>query len=155
MLPYPMINTTPAVDSYLAALPEERRSCLSGLRKVIVENLPGGFTEVMTDMPGYVVPLSIFPDGYHCTVDTPLPFMSFASRKNFVALYHFGMYVDQELMQWFLEEYPKHVGSKLDMGKSCVRFKNIDQIPLELIAELAAKRSVDEWIARYQSALLS
>ncbi len=130
------------VQAYLAELPEERQEAMTNLRNVIVENLPAGFEEVMNGMPSYVVPLSTFPDGYHCTADTPLPFLSFASQKNFVALYHFGMYVDQELMKWFVAEYPKHVSTKLDIGKSCVRFKKIDQLPFELIGQLAAKRTV-------------
>ena len=94
-----------------------------------------------------------FPQGYHCSPDTPLPFLGFTSRKNFVALYHFGMYVDQALMRWFVEAYPRHVNTKLDMGKSCVRFKKPEQIPIALIAELAAKRSVDDWLSCYQKAI--
>lgn len=141
------------VDAYLAAAPEDRRQALNRLRQVIVENLPAGFEETMASTPSYVVPLSLFPQGYHCTPNTPLPFMGFASQKNFVALYHFGMYVDQKLMNWFVEEYPKHLDTKLDMGKSCVRFKNPDKIPFELIAQLAAKRSVDQWLDCYQKAL--
>ena len=143
----------PSVDSYIAKLPPDRRSALTQLREVIVSNLPAGFEEILTDTPSYVVPLSLFPDGYHCTPDTPLPFLSFASRKNFVALYHFGMYVDQELLQWFVDEYPKHVSSKLDMGKSCVRFKKMDQIPFDLIGQLVAKRTVEDWLGCYQKAL--
>ena len=141
------------VDAYLASLPADRRSAVGKLRQVIVSNLPQGFQEVMTNIPAYVVPLSTFPAGYHCTADTPLPFLSFANLKNFVALYHFGMYVDQDLMQWFVEEYPKHVSTKLDMGKSCIRFKKLDQIPFELIGQLVARRTVDQWLACYQSAL--
>ena len=148
-----MNATTIPVDTYLNSLAADRRTAVSELRQVIVSNLPQGFQEVMTDIPAYVVPLSIFPDGYHCTADTPLPFMSFASRKNFVALYHFGMYVDKELMQWFVEQYPKHVSSKLDMGKSCIRFKKLNQIPYELIGQLAARRSVAEWVSCYQNVL--
>jgi hypothetical protein len=148
-----MSSATTTVDAYLASLPADRRSAVGKLRQVIVSNLPAGFQEVMTNMPSYVVPLSTFPDGYHCTADTPLPFLSFASLKNFVAVYHFGMYVDQELMQWFVEQYPKHVSSKLDMGKSCIRFKKPDQIPFELIGQLAARRTVDQWIDCYENAL--
>lgn len=141
------------VDAYLASLPQARREPLTRLREVIINNLPNGFKEVMTAMPSYVVPLAAFPDGYHCTPDKPLPFLGFASQKNFVALYHFGMYVDQKLMQWFVGEYPKHVTNKLDMGKSCVRFKKMDQIPFDLIAELVAKRTVNQWISFYTNAL--
>ncbi len=141
------------VDSYIAALPNDRREALTQLRDAIVTNIPEGFEEVLAGTPSYVVPLSIFPDGYHCTPNTPLPFLGFASQKNFVALYHFGMYVDQDLMQWFVGEYPKHVSTKLDMGKSCVRFKKMDQIPFELIGQLAAKRTVDDWVSCYKNAL--
>ena len=141
------------VDSYIAALPNDRREALTQLRDAIVTNIPEGFQEVLATTPSYVVPLSIFPDGYHCTPNTPLPFLGFASQKNFVALYHFGMYVDQDLMQWFVGEYPKHVSTKLDMGKSCVRFKKMDQIPFELIGQLAAKRTVDDWVSCYKNAL--
>jgi len=141
------------VDSYIAALPNDRREALTQLRDAIVTNIPEGFEEVLAGTPSYVVPLSIFPDGYHCTPNTPLLFLGFASQKNFVALYHFGMYVDQALMQWFMGEYPKHVSTKLDMGKSCVRFKKMDQIPFELIGQLAAKRTVDDWVSCYKNAL--
>ncbi len=141
------------VDSYIAALPNDRREALTQLRDAIVTNIPEGFEEVLAGTPSYVVPLSIFPDGYHCTPNTPLPFLGFASQKNFVALYHFGMYVDQALMQWFVGEYPKHVSTKLDMGKSCVRFKKMDQIPFELIGQLAAKRTIDDWVSCYKNAL--
>ena len=148
-----MIPTESTIDTYLAAAPEERRPALSQLRHAIVDNLPAGFEEIMDATPSYVVPLSLFPQGYHCPPNKPLPFMGFASQKNFVALYHFGMYVDQDLLHWFVAEYPKHTSSRLDMGKSCVRFKKMDKIPFQLIAELAAKRSVDEWLASYQQAL--
>ena len=148
-----MIISNSAVDAYLASLPEERREAMCRLREVIVENLPEGFEEVCNLTPAYVVPLSRFPDGYHCTPDTPLPFMGIASQKGYIALHHFGMYVDQALMSWFVAEYPKHISSRLDMGKSCVRFRKLDQLPYPLIGQLAAKRSVDEWITCYRQAL--
>jgi len=139
-------------DTYLASLVDSRRQPVSELRQTIVKNLPAGFVETMSPAPAYVVPLSLFPEGYHCSSNTPLPYMSIASNKNFIALHHFGLYVDQDLLKWFVAEYPKHVKNKLDMGKGCIRFKKPEQIPLELIAELAAKRSVDEWIGCYQKA---
>ena len=148
-----MIKPIKAVDEYLASLPEERRVPMSKLRSVIVKHLPAGFAEVMQGIPSYVVPLSIYPQGYHCTANTPLPFISIASQKNYIALHHFGMYVDQELMQWFVAEYPRHMTGKLDMGKSCVRFKKVDELPFELIGQLAAQRTVNEWVACYQKAL--
>ena len=148
-----MIKPIKAVDEYVATLPEERRIPMSELRSVILQHLPAGFAEVMQDIPSYVVPLSIFPQGYHCASNTPLPFMSISSQKNHIALNHFGMYVDQELMQWFVAEYPRHMKGKLDRGKSCVRFKKIDELPYKLIGQLAAQRTVDEWVASYQKAL--
>lgn len=141
------------VEAYLESLPEDRIQPVTELRNVIVNNLPAGFKEVMTSMPNYVVPLATFPEGYHCSPNTPLPFLSFASQKNFIALYHFGIYVDSDLMDRFVAEYPKHVSTKLDMGKSCIRFKKIDQIPYELIGQLAAQRTVDQWVECYQRAL--
>lgn len=145
-----------SVDEYIESLPEQRIEAVGKLRRSIADNIPAGFKETMiSGIPGYVVPLSTFPDGYHCTPNTPLPFLSFASQKNFVALYHFGMYVDRELMSWFVDEYPKYVKTKLDMGKSCIRFKKVETIPFELIAELAAKRTVDDWVSCYQSQLQS
>lgn len=141
------------VEAYLESLPEDRMEAVSQLRDVIVKNLPAGFKEVMTSMPNYVVPLATFPEGYHCNPNMPLPFLSFASQKNFIALYHFGMYADSDLMDWFVTEYPKHVSTKLDMGKSCIRFKKVDQIPYELIGQLAAQRTVDQWVECYKRVL--
>lgn len=145
-----MISKNTQVDSYIAALDAERIEAIENLRNSIVNSLPVGFEEIMTSMPSYVVPLELYPPGYHTTKNTPLPFMSFASQKNFIALYHFGMYVDAQLMAWFVEQYPKHVSTKLDMGKSCIRFKKPEQIPFELIAQLSAKRDVGTWIASYE-----
>ncbi len=139
-------------DEYVAALPEERAVAISKLRKVIQDNLPKGFEESMSyGMIAYNVPLSVYPDGYHCKADQPLPFMNLASQKNFVAVYHMGIYADQELMDWFVEEYPKHCKRKLDMGKSCIRFKKIEEIPYDLIGELASKMSSKKWIGIYEA----
>jgi hypothetical protein len=104
-------------------------------------------------MPSYYVPHSLYPDGYHCTPSEPLPFMSFASQKNSVNFYHMGIYSNPELYDWFVSEYPKHCKRKLDMGKSCVRFKNLDEIPFELIGELCQKMTVNEWITIYETAI--
>ena len=121
------------------------------LRKVILKNLPKGFAEVMNyGMLGYVVPHALYPAGYHCDPKLPLPFMNIASQKNFIALYHMGIYADKKLLDWFTKEYPKHSKTKLDMGKSCIRFKKPDQIPFTLIGELASKLSPKEWIALYE-----
>jgi len=105
-------------------------------------------------MPSYVVPHSIFPAGYHCNPSEPLPFISVASQKNFIALYHMGLYARPELQEWFISEYPKYSKYKLDMGKSCIRFKKIDAIPYELIGQLFSKMDVDQWIKTYQENLV-
>lgn len=139
-------------DEYLAAVPDERREALNRLREVIVAHLPKGFEETMSyGMVGYVVPYSRYPDGYHCSPELPLPFLSFASQKNFVALYHMGIYTSPELMTWFTKEWEKRDLGKLDMGKSCVRFKKPDLMPFDLIGELVERMSVQEWIDLYES----
>jgi len=132
-------------------LPEERKPVMMELRKVILKNLPKGFVEVMNyGMLGYVVPHSMYPDGYHCNPKLPLPFMNIASQKNFIAVYHMGMYADKKLLNWFTKEYSKLVKTKIDMGKSCLRFKKPDQIPIKLIGELAGKMSAKDWITIYE-----
>jgi uncharacterized protein YdhG (YjbR/CyaY superfamily) len=140
-------------EDYISQVPEEHQDILKKLRKVIKQNLPKGFEEgIQYGMIGYYVPHSMYPDGYHCTPSEPLPFMSFASQKNSVNLYHMGIYAKPELHDWFVNEYPKHCKRKLDMGKSCMRFKKLDEIPFDLIAELTTKMSVDEWIQIYEDA---
>ncbi|WP_103069734.1 DUF1801 domain-containing protein [Aquimarina sediminis] len=139
-------------DEYINAIPKERQEVMGILRKVIKDNLPKGFSEEISyGMIGYVVPHSIYPDGYHCDSKLPLPFMNIASQKNFIAVYHSGIYADKTLMDWFVTEYPKHVKTKLDMGKSCIRFKKIEQIPMELIGQLATKMTPKKWIEIYES----
>lgn len=136
---------------YIDSLPEARREAINELRKVILKNLPKGFSEVMSyGMLGYVVPHSLYPGGYHCDPKQPLPFMSIASQKDFVAVYHMGVYSDKKLLTWFTKEYAKHSKAKLDIGKSCIRLKKVDQIPYKLIGELAAKITPQEWIAMYE-----
>lgn len=135
-------------------LPEDRREVMEALRKVIKKNLPKGFEETMNyGMIGYVVPHSIYPSGYHCDTKQPLPFMNIASQKNNVAFYHMGIYAMPELLDWFVGEYPKHAKSKLDMGKSCIRLKKMDDIPYELIGQLVKKVSVKDWINSYETNL--
>ena len=147
-----MTSDAKTPEEYINALPPERKEAISKLRKIIVKNLPKGFSETMDyGMIGYVIPHSIYPNGYHCKPETPLPFMSLASQKNFVAVYHMGVYAHKELLDWFVNEYPKHCSRKLDMGKSCVRFKKIEEIPYELIGELASKMTTKEWIDIYES----
>lgn len=141
-------------EEYISKVPEERQVAMSKLRQIILDNLPKGFKEEMSyDMIGYVVPHSLYPDGYHCDPKLPLPFMSIASQKNFVALYHMGIYADKELHDWFVAEYPKYVKTKLDMGKSCIRFKKVETIPYELIAELCTKMNAKQWIDLYEKNL--
>ncbi|MFC5285402.1 DUF1801 domain-containing protein [Pedobacter alpinus] len=144
---------TETVDSYLNQLSEERKALIQKLRICIKENLPEGFEETISyGMIGYVVPLSVYKDGYHCKKNEPLPFISLASQKNFIALYHMGIYANPALLGWFTINYPKHSKTKLDMGKSCMRFKKPEDIPYALIAELVAKITVQEWIATYETA---
>jgi len=138
-------------DDYMSNLPEDRLEPMKKLRSTINDNLPKGFKETMSyGMIGYVVPHDVYPNGYHCNPKLPLPFMSIASQKNFIALYHMGVYADEAIMTWFKEEFPKHSKYKLDMGKSCIRFKKIDHIPYELIAELVKKMSAKDWITLYE-----
>ena len=142
------------VSEYLREIPQERQQAFNKLRQTILENMPKGFEECMIyGMVGYVVPHSIYPKGYHCDPKLPLSFTSIASQKNFIALYHMGIYMNPKLLEWFTTEFPKHSKHKLDMGKSCIRFKKIDQIPYELIAELIKKISVEDWIADYEKNL--
>ncbi len=141
-------------EDYISQVPEERQDTLKTLRKVINDNLPKGFEEGMIyKMIGFYVPHSVYPNGYHCDPKTPLPFMSFASQKNSVNLYHSGIYAKKELHDWFVSEYPKYSKRKLDMGKSCIRFKKMDEIPFELIGALTRKMSCEEWIDVYENAL--
>lgn len=141
-------------EEYIIQIPEERQEAMRKLRTTIKDNLPKGFEEGMNyKMIGYYVPHSIYPDGYHCDASMPLPFMNIASQKNSINLYHSGIYAKKDLHDWFVAEYPKYCNRKLDMGKSCVRFKKMDDIPFDLIKELCAKMTVDEWIAIYESAI--
>ena len=142
------------VDEYMASLPEDRKKAMTELRKVIKKNIPKGFKEVMGyGMIGYVVPHTTYPNGYHCNPKDPLPFINIASQKNFIAIYHMGVYSDPKLLDWFTSAYKKEVPTKLDMGKSCIRFSKPENIPFKLIGELASKMTPDDWIARYESIL--
>jgi hypothetical protein len=140
-----------SVDEYLKAIPEDRCEALTKIRKLLSDNIPRGFEETLGyGMPAYVVPHSIYPNGYHCNPKLPLPFINFSSQKNFVAFYHMGIYASQELFEWFVSDYPKYCSTKLDMGKSCIRFKKMNNIPFSLLGELVSKMSVDEWISIYE-----
>jgi hypothetical protein len=140
------------IDAHLSALPEDRKEVMEKLIAVMKKNLPKGFSlDFSYGMIGFCVPHSIYPKGYHCDSKIALPFVSIASQKNFIALYHMGMYAEASLMDWFVAEYPKHVKSKLDMGKSCIRFKKIEEIPFDLIGELMKKMSPQQWVDLYES----
>jgi uncharacterized protein YdhG (YjbR/CyaY superfamily) len=139
-------------QEYIDQLPDDRKQAISKLRKQILDNLPEGFEEQMNyGMIGYVVPHSLYPNGYHTDPKQPLPFINIVSLKNHVAVYHMGIYSDKNLMDWFLEEYTNRSKAKLDMGKSCIRFKKVEQIPYELIGELVGKMSSQQWIDLYES----
>lgn len=141
-------------EDYINQVPEERQHILKKLRAEINKNLPKGFEEgIQYGMIAYYVPHTIYPNGYHCTPSEPLPFMSFASQKNSINVYHMGVYSKKELYDWFVAQYPKHCKREPDMGKSCIRFKYLDDIPFELIGELASKITVDEWITYYEQTL--
>ena len=139
-------------EQYLSELPEDRKEPVKLLRQQILDNLPKGVEERMSyGMLGYVIPHSVYPDGYHCTPENPLPFMNLASQKNFVAVYSMVLYAKKDLLDWFVSEYSKRCKYKLDMGKSCIRFKRMHDIPYDLIGELTSKVSTEEWIALYES----
>ena len=147
-----MTSDAKTPEEYINALPSERKEAIAKLRNTILKNLPKGFSETMGyGMIGYVVPHSLYPAGYHCDPKLPLPFMSIASQKNFVAVYHMGIYANKALFDWFVNEYPNHVKRKLDMGKSCIRFKKIEEIPYDLIGTLAGKMTSQQWIDIYES----
>lgn len=142
-------STAKTVSGYLAELTPERRTAISAMRRVIKQNLPKGFVEEMGyGMIGYVVPHSLYPGGYHCNPKQPLPFMGLASQKNYLALYHMGIYASEPLLDWFRKEYKK-TGKKLNMGKGCIRFVNLAAVPLDLIGQLAKKITVKQYIAQY------
>jgi len=137
---------------YISQLTEDRKEPISKLRNIINQNIDRGFSEEINyGMIGWVVPHSLYPEGYHCDPKLPLPFMSIASQKHFIAIYHMGVYANPKLLEWFISEYPKHCSTKLDMGKSCIRFKNIENIPYNLIGELVAKLSANDLIMLYES----
>jgi len=147
-----MQSSAQTPDQYTAQLPEERKVIIQKLRKIVLKNIPKGFEEVMGyGMLGYIVPHKIYPKGYHCNPKDPLPFFGIASQKNSINIYHMGVYADTNLYDWFITEYPKHCKSKLDMGKSCIRLKKLDDIPYDLIGELCTKMTVEQWIKMYET----
>ncbi len=142
------------VHEILTSLPSDRVKAFNKLHDVILTNLPKGFEAAISyGGLGYVVPHTLYPSGYHCKPIEPLPFAGIASQKHSINFYHMGMYSDPKLLNWFVSEYPKHTKQKLDMGKSCVRFKKLDDIPYTLIGELMKKMSVKDWIDFYEMTL--
>lgn len=140
------------VQDILASLPEDRKEIMEKLIAVFDQHLPQGFEKTLSfGMIGYVVPHSTYPAGYHCKPAEPLPFLSMASQKAAISLYHMGIYADQEILDWFVAQYPLHCKSKLDMGKSCIRFKKLDDIPWDLLALLAQKFTPTSWVNLYES----
>lgn len=139
------------IAAYLESVPEGRKNAFTKLRNTIIDHLPEGFEETISyGMIGYVVPLDKYPKGYHVDPKLPLPFLNLANQKNYIALYHLGLYTNEALLSWFREEYPKHSSRKLDMGKSCIRFRQADAIPYELIGQLLEKISMEDWIISYE-----
>lgn len=146
-----MKRAAATVDDYLAALPDDRRQAIEAVRRVILTNLPNGYAETMQyGMIGYVVPHTVYPAGYHCDPKQPLPFASLASQKNHMALYLMCIYGDPEHDAWFRRAW-KDAGGRMDMGKSCVRFRKLDEVPLEVVAEAIARVPASRFIAQYEA----
>ena len=149
-----MISTASTTEEYIESLPDDRKAAISAIRDVINSNLPPGFKESMGyGATGWVVPHSLYPKGYHCNPDQPLPYMGVASQKNYIAIYSMSLYASSEQLEWFRDAWPRHSNKKLNMGKSCLRFKKLEDVPLDLIGELAAKMTPAQWIEMYESAL--
>ena len=147
-----MQSKATTVEEYLKEIPADRQEAMKKLRGVIKKNLPKGFKECMGyGMMGYCVPHSIYPAGYHCNPKDPLPFAGMASQKNSINFYHMGIYADPKLLKWFTDAHVKASPKKLDMGKSCIRYKNPDDIPYKLLGELVSKITVDAWIEMYET----
>lgn len=142
------------VEEILSSVPDDRKEAFNKLHQIIVKNLPKGFEAAISyGGLGYVVPHKLYPSGYHCKPSEPLPFAGLASQKNSINFYHMGIYSDPNLYKWFTEEFPKHTKQKMDIGKSCIRFKKMNDIPFELIGELMKKVSVNDWVSLYESNL--
>jgi hypothetical protein len=143
-----------SIAAYFDDLPDDRKAPMQGLWKAIENNIPEGFAaQFYYGMPSFVIPHSVYPAGYHCDPKLPLGFIYIGSQKNFIVMHHLGLYANKELLDWFTAEYPKHSKYKLDMGKGCVRFKKPDQIPLDLIGQLAARVTPKQYIEVYERAI--
>jgi hypothetical protein len=148
-----MQSKATTVEQYLAELPIDRRKALQALRTAILKNLPSGYEEGMQyGMIGYFVPHSVYPPGYHCDPAQPLPFAGLASQKNHMSIYLMCVYGDSEQAAWFRQAWAK-TGKKLDMGKSCVRFKKIDEVPLAVIGEAIRRVPAKKFIEYYEAAI--
>ncbi len=146
-----MQSRAETVDLYLAELPADRREAIQAVRAVILKNLPKGYEEGMQyGMIGYYVPHSVYPPGYHCNPKEPLPFAGLASQKNYMSIYLMCVYCDAEQEAWFRDAWAK-TGKKLDMGKGCVRFKNVDNLPLEVIGKTIKRIPVRKFVGNYES----
>jgi uncharacterized protein YdhG (YjbR/CyaY superfamily) len=147
-----MQSKAQTADKYIETLPDDRAEIISALRNEIKKKLPKGFEETMQyGMISYVVPHKIYPAGYHCKPTDALPFISIASQKNHISVYHMGLH--GKLLDWFQHEWKKHSSKKLDMGKSCIRFKKAEDVPVKLMGLLAAQMKLTEWIEIYESSL--
>ena len=144
-----------SIEEYLDQLTDDRKEVVNKLRTIVCENLPVDFQETISyNMIGFVVPKNIYSKGYHVDPSIPLPFLNIASQKNHIAIYHMGLYLFPDILDWFKNEYAKRVKTKLDMGKGCIRFKNLNNIPYDLIKELCQKISVDDYVKKYEQAIL-
>jgi hypothetical protein len=145
-----MQSKAKTANEYIESLPEDRKQIISDIRKVILKNLPKGFEETMQyGMISYVVPHKLYPAGYHTNPKDALPFISLASQKNHIALYHMAVY-QGDLHDWFVSAWKKATDKKLDMGKACIRFKKSEDVPVKLIGELSGKVTPKQWIDIYE-----
>jgi len=148
-----MAGTPASVKEYLESLPEERRKAITKVRAAVNKGLPKGYKEgIQYGMIGWHVPHSIFPKGYHCDPKQGVPFAGLANQKNYMSLYLMCIYGDEGHKKWFETEWRK-TGRKLDMGKGCVRFKSIEDVPLDLVTEAVARVPVEKFLAHYETAL--
>jgi hypothetical protein len=148
-----MKSSAATVEEYLQGLPADRRTAISAVRQVILANLPKGYVECMSyGMIGYVVPHRLYSAGYHCDPRLPLPYANLGSQKNHMALHVMIIYGDPATEQWFRKAW-QAAGKKLDMGKCCVRFKKLEDVPLDVIGQVIARVPVKDYIARVENVI--